>query len=348
MGTTQDIDVRGLEHSAREGIVFPGIEELGPGEEVRFLFEFDPVPLVHLLRARGGFEPSTVRRDSSTWVLTVKRAQGKPEEAKEDRGGKEEIKRLLAEMRQGSLSPEAREKAEKFLRTVDPATLGYLEQELIREGVSHEEIRKSLCEVHLDMMRESLAANRVEPPESHPVRTFMEEHKIILENLGGLAEVLAGLEGARSLEAMGDDLGKLQAIASNLVEAERHHTREEEALFPRLESHDVHEPPSIMRMDHVEFRERKSDLFAITRNPQSRGFEEFRSTVVSHGAYLVKELEGHIFKEDNILYQIALQVLSPQEWDEVKRDCDKIGYCCFSPVGAGASTHGDGACAGEV
>lgn len=37
------------------------------------------------------------------------------------------------------------------------------------------------------------------------------------------------------------------------------------------------------------------------------------------------------FKEDNILYPIALQLLSPDEWEKVKKECDKIGYCCFTP-----------------
>ncbi|MDP7491900.1 MAG: hypothetical protein QGG26_02950 [Candidatus Undinarchaeales archaeon] len=23
-------------------------------------------------------------------------------------------------------------------------------------------------------------------------------------------------------------------------------------------------------------------------------------------------------------------MLTPEEWDTIKRDCDKIGYCCFT------------------
>ena len=46
---------------------------------------------------------------------------------------------------------------------------------------------------------------------------------------------------------------------------------------------------------------------------------------------LATELDRHIFKENNILYQIALQVLSQEEWDEIKQLCDRLGYCCFTP-----------------
>jgi len=41
----------------------------------------------------------------------------------------------------------------------------------------------------------------------------------------------------------------------------------------------------------------------------------------------------NIFKENSILYQIDLQVLTPEQWDAVKAECDKLGYCCFTPEG---------------
>jgi uncharacterized protein (DUF2249 family) len=72
-------------------------------------------------------------------------------------------------------------------------------------------------------------------------------------------------------------------------------------------------------------------LYQLAHNPKDYDFAEFKEKVIELGKYLPKELESHIFKEDNILYQIALQVLSPEEWEEVKKECDKVGYCCFTP-----------------
>ena len=117
----------------------------------------------------------------------------------------------------------------------------------------------------------------------------------------------------------------------HLVEAESHHQREEEALFPQLEAHDIVEPGTIMKMDHEEFRKRKQALFQLSHNSDDYQFDEFKERCVELGSYLTQELESHIFKEDNILYQIALQTLSDEEWREVKKECDKIGYCCFTP-----------------
>lgn len=85
-----------------------------------------------------------------------------------------------------------------------------------------------------------------------------------------------------------------------------------------------------MKMDHIEFRKRKQRLYQLAHNRDAEKFSRFKQEVLQLGEYLSRELESHIFKEDN-LYQIALQVLSDEEWEEVKRDCDKIGYCCFTP-----------------
>ena len=73
----------------------------------------------------------------------------------------------------------------------------------------------------------------------------------------------------------------------------------------------------------------------MAHNAEDYEFDEFRKRVVELAEYLERELEGHIFKEDNIIYQIALQTLTSQEWQEVKKECDKIGYCCFTPENQG-------------
>ena len=206
-----------------------------------------------------------------------------------------------------------------------------MEQELIREGVSHDEIRRRLCDIHLEILRDRLVAESVEVEAPHPVNTFMEEHKIILESLNELGAVVESLKKIESFEGMSRDLEKLKDISHNLVEAESHHQREEEALFPKLEKHDITEPSEVFRMDHVEFRKRKQELYKLAHNPEDYEFKGIKEKIIELGEYLTTELESHIFKEDNILYQIALQVLTDEEWKEAKRESDKIGYCCFTP-----------------
>lgn len=324
MNAVRTIDVKGLGHVEKEGLIFPGIEALQTNETARIVVEFNPLPLVYVLKAQGEFNIAYEKEGPDEWVLRVTRIA-----PKEDK--KEQFKELLKELKESEVSAEAKEKAKKLLQAVDAKTLGIMEQELIREGISHEEIRKSLCDIHLGILRDSLVAKKQEVSAPHPVHTFMEEHKIILQSLNELASLGERLRGITTFEAMGPDREKLKDVAHHLVEAESHHQREEEVLFPQLEKHDIVEPPQIMKMDHVEFRKRKQDLYQMAHNSQDYDFPAFKTKVIELGEYLSKELESHIFKEDNILYQIALQVLTPEEWEKVKKDCDKIGYCCFTP-----------------
>ena len=324
MSAVRTLDVRGLGHAEREALVFPGIEGLRPEDSLRLVVEFNPLPLVYTLKARKAFAVAYEKQGPEEWVLVVTRTA-----AAQDYQAR--FKELLRGLKGGQVSAEVKEQAKELLQAVDAKTIGLLEQELIREGVSQQEIRTSLCDIHLEVLRDSLVAQRIEVSSPHPVHTLMEEHKEILESLNKLGSLVERLRNAESFEGFQQELESLQEAAHHLVEAENHHQREEEVLFPRLERHGISEPPAIMKADHEEFRRRKQRLYQIAQDPRSLGFEDFRKEVLELGSYLTRELSSHIFKEDNILYQIALQLFSSEEWEQVKKECDKIGYCCFTP-----------------
>ncbi len=326
MNTIKTINVKGLEHAEKEKLIFPGIEALQKDETARIVFDFNPIPLVYLLKAYGNYEIVNEKEGPDEWILQVKLAANGERAAQ-----REQLKALVQELKEGDVSAATKAKAKTLLETVDAKTLGVMEEELTKEGISHDVIRKSLCDIHLEVLKDSLVAKRQEVAAPHPVHTLMEEHKVIVDSLHELSTLLTRLKAVDSFAALGPDVEKLKDIAHHLVEAESHHQREEEALFPELEKHDIGEPPKVMKLDHLEFRKRKQELYQLAHNFQDHDFLRFKAKVLELGEYLTRELEGHIFKEDNIVYQIALQVLSPEEWETVKKQCDKIGYCCFTP-----------------
>lgn len=323
--TEETVDVRGLPHSEREKIIFPRIDSLAEGKSMRLVVEFNPLPIVYMLEAREGFEVSYEKEGPEEWILRITRLA--PQE-----NDKELLKALLSRLKGGDIQEDIKNQARELFQRVDARTIGTLEQELIQEGISREEVRRSLCDIHLEVLRDSLVAKRIEVSTPHPVHTLMEEHKVILETLAVLGGLLRRLEGAGGFTELGERfLAELRDVAHHLVEAESHHQREEEALFPHLEKHGITEPAAIMKEDHAELRKRKQRLHQLALDPKSVTLGEFKENILELGGYLTRELESHIFKEDNILYQIALQVLDEEEWQEVKRRCDHIGYCCFTP-----------------
>jgi len=189
--------------------------------------------------------------------------------------------------------------------------------------------------------RVELAARMRIAPKLHPVHTLMEEHRFILGSLRELAAFLDRLDGYTSFGEMGADAEVFKGIAHHLVDAESHHDREEEVLFPRMEAHGVTLAPGIMRRDHVGFRACKRRLYQLAQAAgSSEDFGAFKVEVREKGRPLTGGLVDHIFQEDTIVYQIALELLSADEWADVKRGCDGIGYCCFKPEDQAARSAG--------
>lgn len=120
------------------------------------------------------------------------------------------------------------------------------------------------------------------------------------------------------------DREELKETAENLLEAERHHKREEEVIFPRLEAKGITGPQRIMVQDHDRYWPLKQELKRLAENVD-RNQERIKQV----GDKLVQGLRDHIFKENNLLYPTALKHL--EDWDEIKQESEEIGYCCFSP-----------------
>lgn len=227
---------------------------------------------------------------------------------------------------------ELKEKAKTLLKNISPTELALIEQEIIEEGISREEIRR-LCDIHLEIIKDNLEGINVELKPGHPIHTLMEEHKIILNFIKELELILDSLESAKGFKGIDEEIKKLKHISEHLIEADKHHQREEEVLFPELEKLGIKEPPEIMREEHKDLKAKKASLnkIAIKAEKNSIEFLDFIKEVKEVAGYLIKELPSHIYKEDNVLYPMAIQVIPKNEWETIKKKCDEIGYCCFTP-----------------
>ncbi|MEK7354724.1 MAG: DUF2249 domain-containing protein [Chloroflexota bacterium] len=73
MSAVKTIDVKGLDHAQKHEMIFPGIEALKPGDSARLVVEFNPKPLVVLLKSQGGLEVAYEKEGPDEWVLRVTR-----------------------------------------------------------------------------------------------------------------------------------------------------------------------------------------------------------------------------------------------------------------------------------
>lgn len=243
---------------------------------------------------------------------------------------KKSIKNLIKQLHAGREPEEVKEKFKDVLKNTGPVEIAQAEEELIEEGMPAEEVRR-LCDVHLAVFRERLDEHEVKVAPGHPVDTFMEEHKIISQFLADLTNVAENIKSAKDFESVREEIHKLAHVAEHLTEAEKHNVREENVLFPYLEKHGITQPPAVMWSEHNELREAKKKLHELVTKREALGFRDFVRQLEEVTPSLVETLSSHIYKENNILYPAALRTITKEEWTEIRKECDELGYCCFTP-----------------
>lgn len=243
----------------------------------------------------------------------------------------EKLTGLLQRLNGEGITEDLRKEAMDIVANIDPIELSIAEQKLIQNGMNPHELR-NLCEIHMEVLKDELdkVKTRIEP--GHVLDTLIEEHEKIKGFLNELDEMNSILQKLESLDKNKEILEKLLKIANNILDAENHHRREEDVLFPELERRNITGPTRIMRMEHDDLRARKKLLKETIEKAEDMGFAEFKSVIDETSKYIVFNLRDHIYKENYILYPTALDAIKEKEkWESMKVECDKVGYCGFTP-----------------
>lgn len=245
---------------------------------------------------------------------------------------KESLKELIRQLHSGTPPAEVKEKFKQVLKNVSSTEISRIEDELVKEGMPREELQR-LCDVHLEVFREQLEKEKIQmeiSPEN-PVNVLMEEHKILLRFLEEMDAIVKNIQQADDPKIINDAMPQLKHIAEDFLDTEKHYLREENVLFPILEKHGVTEPPAVMWIEHTKLREQKKLFHKLLEEYNKMSFEEFKGQLCSVAGTLYEILSSHIFKENNILFPTALQVVTEQEWKDAWTEFNEIGYCCFTP-----------------
>lgn len=175
-----------------------------------------------------------------------------------------------------------------------------------------------------------------------PIRHLLDEHREIMAQVAGLRHAVR-LLAERGEQALPDALPALRQVGRMMATRLLHHARkEDEALFPALESRLGGEggPTGVMRQEHRDIHEQAA-LFhqtlqelnevehpAIVRSgARLRGLadsggsaEELRRT----GETIIRLLDMHFAKEEEVLFPMARGILTPEALDEVARRMEAI------------------------
>ena len=255
------------------------------------------------------------------------------ERSNEKEAKKQLIKDLIQQLHAGVSPDEVKEKFKGVLKGISPTEIAQVEEELINEGLPRQEIQK-LCEVHLAVFRESLDKPKSEVPPGHPIHILLKEHELVKGFVEGISALLSQVEPAEDLAGIENELSKIGELLNHLKEYDRHKVREENTLFPTLEKHGVTQPPAIMWTEHDEQRKEIKEASKTLEDRETLGFEEFKGKLLSHLKNLTALIPDHFYKEENILFPMALELIGDAEWNDIKASMDDLGYCYFTPEDA--------------
>ncbi|MDP6401255.1 MAG: hemerythrin domain-containing protein [Candidatus Marinimicrobia bacterium] len=175
-------------------------------------------------------------------------------------------------------------------------------------------------------------------PEGHIIKTMILEHGFILAMLDELEDLAQKIINAEP--AIGEKcLAQINTLSVNIIAADPHNQREEDILFTRLEEKGITGPPMLLRLEHETMRQMKYKLAEMTSAPV-QDWINTANKVTSLIYGMCTTFRQHMHKENNVLYSIALEIITDaSQWTDMKKMCDRIGYCSFFPEPGWETTH---------
>lgn len=237
---------------------------------------------------------------------------------------KEVMKDIILKLHQGLSAEDAKERFEKEVGSVSSTEIAEIEQALINDGLSPEEIKK-FCNVHTLIFQSALEKSAsAETFPSHPIYLFKLENREIERLVDSLKTMLEKADARKLPElkkAVKDGLLRLKGI-------ETHYNRKEQLLFPFLEKQGFMGPSKVMWGKDNEVRDLlKTALSKVDGISSQSDLDTFKENV---WAPLAEETLGMIFKEENILFPTSLEKLKTDDWVEILRESEDIGYVFIS------------------
>ncbi len=232
---------------------------------------------------------------------------------------------LLNRLNEGEDTVLLRKEAKEFLSKINQKDLAFAEQKLFEAGLEIGDIR-NLCTAHMEMVIGELEKMNISLKQGHVLYKLVKEHERILFHLDDLEKLNRHILGIKDLGTEKQVIEKLFYIVNHLFDVERHTKREEEVIFPELEQRGIYGPPNVLRTEHREINGWKGKLKEIVANGEWDDFNQFKRDLKLVTEVLTVKLRDHIYKEDNILFPSALQLIPKDRWKDLKLKCDDIGY----------------------
>lgn len=223
---------------------------------------------------------------------------------------KEKVKEIILALHEGLPVDQAKARFESEVGEISATEIAQIEQQLLTEGMPVDEVKR-LCNVHALLFEKSLKEKMTsEEAPSHPVHLFKLENREI-------EKITASLKEAAEKQ----DEAAVKGLLEALKPIEVHYTKKEQLLFPFLEREGFMGPSKVMWGKHNDIRAMLKA--ALLGRETAEDFKAYRAKKLDP---LIEEVDGMIFKEEQILFPASIEKLKPEDWMDILKQGSEIGY----------------------
>lgn len=225
---------------------------------------------------------------------------------------KEMIKDILKKMNTGMSFIEAKNEIVSKIGNIESKELFEIEQELINEGISPDELKK-FCNLHA-LLFEGMFENNISDISnpSHPINLLKAENREIEKRTQTMKQAIER-----------KDFETIKKILQELFAIKNHYDKKEQILFPYLEKQGFFGPSKVMWAKDNDIREMLKKAH--------QNFEESPIYIETYLKPLIDEIEGMIFKEENILFPTLLEKIPLSEWLSIFKQLSDVGFIFIEP-----------------
>jgi DUF438 domain-containing protein len=239
------------------------------------------------------------------------------------------LTRLLKRIDRGDDPELLRAEAHRLLPRVGPDDIATAEQKLIDGGYSVQLVQLLSATFMLMAISQEHGGNpKTWLPANHPLQMVMVEHDVFRCLLADLSDVVRAIRHTFRLTDASSEFRKLAHVAEHMNAMKKHIDREDDVIFPYLKNHGGISLCRALEGDHIRIRTEIDNLIGLVVLFNEVNLEQFKAGLRTTARRLHMTMQEHLSQEDEILYPVALGVVSDAEfWKRIKAVCDELGYC---------------------
>ncbi|MHC4927450.1 MAG: hypothetical protein ACYTER_09015 [Planctomycetota bacterium] len=240
----------------------------------------------------------------------------------------DQLTNLMLRINQGDDPQVLAKEANNVIANLEPNDLNSAQNRLMDYGLSQKLVHQlSSTFLLMGLFEIQKADPRHNVSADHILFQVMTEHDLLRCYAADLEAIVAAIKDTDTLSDTSSEYRRLCHVAQHLNAAKEHFARECDVIFPTLSRHGF---ASLCR----ELNDLRTDidmainaLINVALNFETYKLEDFKSQLGDVADYLIAALLRLLSKEDQKLYETALEKVDEKVWTRMKAVCDEIGYC---------------------